>query len=206
MLGSKKIKLIGIVGTTAIVLSSYILHAQTYYSALHPEIVTPKNPDPIQVKKPIEQISVTAEINKTKETQVIKLVSIKQPLEDIKEEYNETVKEIKEPSLVKLIKEHKYIRFDTQGNIAQTSKLFLTSIAPKLRKQENQYLEIEGYSPTLKAAQKKSNIVAKKVKNLLKENGTTIEIKTVGYADQYPIYENPKENRNLRVELKLRRR
>lgn len=204
MIGSKQIKFIGIIGTFTIISISYVLHAKTYYAALNQESIAPVHHDTLL------EASETENVKKVGEN--LKIASIEKPLNLVKNEAKKSPMRSdsdKEVSIASLLNAFKYIRFDKSGKIEQASYTFLAKLAPLLKDSDKYYLEIEGYSHTDKKrsiSQKRSEAYALSIKDALSTLSASIKMQTVGYSDQYPLYDDTKDRRNSRVELKLRRR
>jgi len=220
MLQSTKIKILGIVGTFAIISTAYTLHANVFYKELYPALSKKKTPLPVNeiaiVEKRVEPCVENAIENNITEVKVDNIVEINNSIAEIKNievkevEQNKTVTSVEPMSeLERLLKEDRYLYIDSSNQITSKSKETLLKLKPLISKLDDIYIEIEGYS-----ASKKNSYIAKKdsknsallVLDYLKSLNIDKEIVVTAYGDSYPIIEDTKDIRNSRVEVKIRRR
>jgi outer membrane protein OmpA-like peptidoglycan-associated protein len=202
VLSSTKIKYLGVVGTLAIISTSYVLHAKTFYTQLH-EVVKSDN-----IVEKVQKQVVTEPKIETRVTHVEKKPSLTVEQHIIVEKPKAATLTTSE-KLEKLLKEYKYIHVEKSGEISKNSKDALDEIIPLLSDINNSYIEIEGYSASQMygyLTQQISKKFAQSVYNYLNEKKIDCKIVITGYGDLYPIIDDKKDERNSRVELKVRRR
>jgi len=230
MLQSTKIKILGIVGTFAIISTAYTLHANVFYKELYPALSKKKTPlltnesQQVIVNKNAQQyIEKVIEANTSKDIvkiddivetncSVAKINEISEEIQDIEE--NKTVLSSNriEPmsELERLLKENRYLYLDSSNQITTKSKQALDKLKSLVSElDDNVYIEVEGYSASKNSAfiaKKDSEKIALLVSNYLKSLNIDKEIVVTAYGDSYPIIEDIKDIRNSRVEVKIRRR
>jgi len=226
MLQSTKIKILGIVGTFAIISTAYTLHANVFYKELYPALSKKKIPatqhktDIVEKKAEVDVVKVT-EVNISKDEDIVNTVietnnSIAE-IEDEKDaievqntEQNKTVVTVEPVSeLERLLKENRYLYIDSSSQITSKSKETLQKLKPLLSKLDDIYIEVEGYSASKESsnsAKKDSEKFAHIIYEYLKSLDIDKEIVVTSYGDSYPIIDDTKDIRNSRVEVKIRRR
>lgn len=217
MLNSTKINFLGIVGTFAIISTAYVLHAKTFYTELYSAL------DENKITLKSNESTAKEEKIKVELTNIYKSKKDIKPIKDVvvvTVEQNESsslpvVSELKNivlsssEKVKQILKEDRYLYVEKSGKISQHSKEVLEKITPLLSDINNSYIEIEGHSASEiydHLTQKKSEQLAQTIYKYLSNKKINKEIVVTGYGDLYPILDNKKDERNSRVELKIRRR
>lgn len=220
MLGSTKIKFLGVIGTFVIISTAYVLHANTFYKELYPTLNSDATPiEPIKLQEPIiEQEKLKIEI-----INVEKIVEPNKNIEPIKniivkviDQNKSIVKIVNKPTLLspsaklnQMLKKYKYIHIEKSGEISQETKDVLEKLIPLLSNIKDSYIELEGYSSydiysyiTKKRSEQSAQIIYEYLNDRVKDK----KIVVTGYGDRYPIIDDKNDERNSRVEIKIRRR
>jgi outer membrane protein OmpA-like peptidoglycan-associated protein len=217
VLKSTKIKFLGIVGTFAIISTAYVLHAKTFYTQLYPVLnetkITLKSNDQTaaQPKVKIEPLNIEKpkkEIKPIEDETVVIVEENKSSLMPIVNELKTMVLSSSE-KVKQILKEDRYLHVEKSGRISQHSIEVLEKIIPLLSDINSSYIEIEGHSASEMynhLAQERSERFAQTVSKYLSDKKIDKEIVVTGYGDMYPIIDDKKDERNSRVELKIRRR
>jgi outer membrane protein OmpA-like peptidoglycan-associated protein len=227
MQDSTKIKYFTIVGTFTIIFTSYMLHAETYYSALEPiKRVVAHTPTITEAVKKIEESKPKVKIKKVekiiksevKKPEVIqpKIVKYTKPKyiepEPVKEKVIEPVKSTIEKVVkkeIKPIQTEKYIYLGKNSKVTdEVKKIIENSLSEIDSIDEEYYIEIEGYSASEFSSilsQRLSREYAEAVAKYLKSIGVKKKIVVTSYSDMYPIIADRFDKRNSRVELKFRK-
>lgn len=200
MLESTKIKLLGVFGTFAIISTSYLLHAKTFYNELYTTA---------EVKERVNSVAMPLSnvIEEKTPIIIIKKPEKKVTLEEIKPEKRVVTSQA--DTLDKLLQKYRYLHVEKSGEISEQTKEALEKIIPLLVDMNNSYIELEGHSATEashKLTQEISEQLAGSVSKYLNDKKIGKEIVVTGYGDLYPILDNTKDKQNSRVELKIRRR
>ncbi len=202
MLNSKKIKLFGVIGTFTIISTAYVLHAKTFYTQLYPTLKVQKT----EIKS--ENLPSQEHGYELETIEVQKIVELKK---DSVEILNKPKVSLIKPSakLDQMIKKYKYIHVDKLGKISEASKEMLEKIIPLLSDLNDSYIEIEGHCASEMyhyLTKRRSEQSAQIIQEYLRDKKVVKKIIITGYGDLYPIIDNKKDERNSRVELKIRRR
>ena len=208
MLNSKKIKYLTVIGTFSIISTAYLLHASSYYEKRHPlEGIKQDTNHKLTELKPkedtllVEKIEVETQIQPEDEPVTPKIVK---PLKKVAEKD-------KHLNLTKFLSENRYLEIDTTGKLEPHAKDVLEKLLPMLASSidDDQYIELEGHSATKsyqyqtkQASEQAALLVQAYLNSKLKDK----KIVVTSYGDLYPIVDNKKDERNSRVELKIRRR
>jgi outer membrane protein OmpA-like peptidoglycan-associated protein len=112
--------------------------------------------------------------------------------------------------LVQFLNKNRYLETDSLGKLKPYSKTTLEKLIPMLVSlDDSSYIEIEGYSAQKfyqYQAEQASQNAATNVKNYLVSKLKDKKIIVTNYGDAYPIVDDKKDERNSRVEIKIRRR
>ena len=195
LLNSKKIKLFGIIGTFTIISTAYVLHAKTFYTQLYPTIEvqnTETKLEKLPIKEPDFELEAI-EVEKIVKTSDESKVSVVHPAE----------------KLDQILSKYKYIHVDKLGEISQTGKEMLKKVIPLLSELNDSYIELEGHSASEMYSymtKRRSEQSAQVIERYLRDKKVDKKIIITGYGDLYPIIDDKKDERNSRVELKIRRR
>jgi outer membrane protein OmpA-like peptidoglycan-associated protein len=219
MLMSTKIKILGVVGTLAIISTAFTLHANVFYEELYNSISTNKViKEESEVQKRIDiKSNIISDVKKDSYTELnssiqsAKIIATKESsIIEKKDLPSISIKSDPTSELERVLRSNRYLYIDEEkGEIKPTSKEALKMLKPLLSKLDDIYLEVEGYSASKESSyvtQKDSEKFALIVSAFIKSLGIDKEIVITAYGDNYPIIDDKTDDRNSRVELKIRRR
>jgi len=209
VLSSNNIKNIGIFGTFVILSTSYFLSANTFFDELSSD--TPIKKDISLLKTDKKDLSKIKLSDITKINEAHKNIEVAKVTMDKKSTVTNKAKTTplsSDEKLSNLLKKYKYIYFDKDGKPTVESKEAIGKLLPILSKLTNISIEVEGHSSSQMynyLTQKNSEKMAKNLYDYLKSSGVNQKISIIGYGDMYPIIDDKNDDKNSRVEIKIRR-